>query len=67
MIWVVKIYKLNEVNSKNTRFDPDLLEFRNIVKQLIESIVYTVASLVINMNLWTCLKLAQGAIPMDEN
>ena len=58
---------MTEVNPKNTRFDPDLLELRNNAKQLIESIVYTVTSVVINMNLWTRLKLTQGTIPMDEN
>ena len=57
---------MTEVNPKNTRFDPVLVECRNNAKPMAKSVAYTFAALEINMNVWTRLKLAQGTIPMDE-
>ena len=51
---------MTEVNPKNTRFDPVLVECRNNAKPMAKSVAYTFAALEINMNMWTRLKLAQG-------
>ncbi len=45
---------MTDIQFKNTRFDPDLIEFHEI------------AAIVINMNLWTRLKLAQDATPTAQ-
>ncbi len=50
---------MEEVKFENRRFDPELTPFVSLAKEIAE-----IAAIVINMNVWTRLKLAQGETPV---
>ena len=47
-------------------FDPSAVSYETLAKHFDEKQIAEIAALVINMNLWTRLKLAQGATPVQK-
>jgi hypothetical protein len=63
----------SEVRFENARFDPDLTPFHDLAKQMAAWFGYSAElsldprlAELINMNVWTRLKLAQGAMPAED-
>jgi hypothetical protein len=65
---------MNEVKFKNTRFNPNVTPFHGLAKQMAQTVGYTadldidkeLTAIVININVWTRLKLAQRETPFQE-